>query len=173
MKKWVLLLQCAVIAAVVLVSVGTAQAELSVYAEHMDGDDMGKGYGLGLRTGLSLMEILDLGLRAGYYEFDTGDTIMVPVEATLTAGIPFMLARVYGGLGIGYYMFPSGLDLSDEFGFFPLVGTSLDIGSLGFFLEARWLVLEADLDSAADALPNTTTADIDSVGISLGMTLKF
>ena len=174
MKKLMQVLQCAVIAAVLLLSVGTAQAALSVYTEYIDGNDMGSGYGFGLSTGFSLMKILDLGLRAGYVEFDAGNTTMVPVEATLTAGLPFILGtRVYGGLGAGYYMFPSGIDLSDEFGYFPLVGAGFSIGPVGVFAEARWLVLQADLNSASDALPNTTTADIDSVGISMGVTLKF
>ena len=174
MKQWIKALQCGIIAVAVLWSVGTAQAALSVYTMYIDGNDLNQGYGFGLSSDFTLMKFLGLDLRAGYVEFDIDNTTMIPLEAALTVKLPFILGtHVYGGLGAGYYMFPSGVDLKDNFGYFPLAGVGFSLGPVGVFAEARWLVLQADLNSASDALPNTTTADIDSVGINLGVSLKF
>ena len=41
------------------------------------------------------------------------------------------------------------------------------------FGEARWLFLETDVDSALDELENLDEADIDGLGINVGLLFRF
>ena len=62
-------------------------------------------------------------------------------------------------------------DLGDGYG----GGVKLEVGlrRVAIFAEARWLFLEADVDSALDELQDIDEADVDGFGINVGLLFRF
>jgi outer membrane protein W len=80
----------------------------------------------------------------------------------------------YVGAGVGYYLFDTDQgDIDDEVGFFPLVGLEVGLQRVSILAEARWLFLEADVDSAQAELADLTKADLDGLGVNVGLLLRF
>lgn len=144
-------------------------SELGAFYSYVDSEDLGIGHGLGAKLKLNVMEILSIEGRASYMEFEDNDIEMIPLEAAAMFVLPLGNFRPYAGLGAGYYIFSgNGWDLSDEIGYFPMVGLQLNIGSdLGLFAEGRWVFLESDIENS----PNEV--DVSGLGVNIGISLLF
>jgi hypothetical protein len=113
------------------------ETSLAAYATYWEGNDEGIGGGLKLRQ--KFLGFFSADIRAGYVDFDDVDTSVVPLEATLMAGIPFVL-EPYVGIGAGYYIVDSDRDWldSDIAGYYGLAGLQLNMFVVGLMGEIRY-----------------------------------
>ncbi|MDI9432996.1 MAG: outer membrane beta-barrel protein [Planctomycetota bacterium] len=172
--------------AILLLAVGLAVAgagcstgsglECGVFGAYLDSDDLDDGYGGGVKAELNPIDIVSIDARASYVRFDDTSVDMFPLEAAALLNFPILFEHIvpYIGAGVGYYIFDaSDADLDDEVGFFPLAGLEIGLQKLSLMIEARWLFLEADVDSAEEELENITKADVDGLGINAGLIYRF
>lgn len=149
--------------------------EVAAFGTYLDSDDLGDGYGGGAKVELNPIDMISIDARASYVRFDDASVNMVPLEAAALLNFPILFERIvpYIGVGVGYYIFDaSGADLDDEVGFFPLAGLEIGFHKLSLMAEARWLFLETDVDSARGELENITKADVDGLGINIGLLFR-
>ncbi|MEN6575803.1 MAG: hypothetical protein ABFD90_05615 [Phycisphaerales bacterium] len=150
--------------------------ELGVFGSSLDSDDLGEGYGGGAKLELNPIDLVSVDARASYIRFSDPEIDMFPLEAAGLLNTSALGERIvaYGGAGVGYYFFHcDDEDLDDAVGFFPLVGLEIGFHRLSVLAEARWLFLEADVDSAKDELRNLDDADVDGLGINIGLLFRF
>jgi len=150
--------------------------ELGVFGSSLDSDDLGEGYGGGAKLELNPIDRVSVDARASWIHFNDTSIDMMPLELAGLLNFPRIGERIvpYIGAGVGYYLFDGdGADLDDEVGFFPLAGLEIGLQRLSILAEARWLFLEADVDSAKDELENLTKATVDGFGVNLGLLLRF
>ena len=150
--------------------------EAGVFGTSLDSDDLGDGYGGGAKVELNPLDAISVDARASYVHFDDTDVDMVPLEAAGLLNFPLLFEHIvpYIGAGVGYYLFDAdNADLDDEVGFFPLAGLEIGLHNISIMAEARWLFLEADVDSAEDELENITEADVDGFGANVGLIFRF
>ncbi len=151
-------------------------AALGVFGSYLDADDLGDGYGAGAKLELKPTDVISVDGRASWVYFDDFEIHMIPLEAAVRLNIPLMGSRIipYVGAGGGYYIFEADdVDLDDDVGYFPLVGMEVGLRRVGLFAEARWLFLEADVDSALDELEDIDDADVDGFGVNVGLVFRF
>ena len=149
--------------------------EFAAFGSSLDSDDLGDGYGGGVKAEINPIDMVSVDARASWIHFDDADIDMFPVEAAGLFNFPLLFEHVvpYIGAGAGYYFFEGdGADLDDQVGFFPLAGLEIGLHSVSIMAEARWLFLEADVESAEDELENLTEADVDGLGINLGLLFR-
>jgi hypothetical protein len=121
-------------------------------------------------------DVLSVDGRASWIYFEDFEIHMIPLEAALRLNLPLFGERIipYVGAGGGYYFFEADdVDLDDDVGYFPLVGLEVGFRSVAVFAEARWLFLEADVDGALDELEDLDEADVDGLGINVGLLFRF
>ena len=150
--------------------------ELGVYGSSLDSDDLGDGRGGGVKLEANLVDVVSLDARASWLQFTDTDIDMFPLEAAALLNFPLFWEHVvpYVGVGAGYYLFDGdGADLDDEVGYFPLAGLEIGLHSLSLMAEARWLFLEADVESAKNELQNLSEADVDGFGVNIGALIRF
>ena len=150
--------------------------EFGAFGASLDSDDLGDGYGGGVKLELNPIDMVSVDARASWIQFDDTDIDMVPLEVAGLLNFPMLWEHIvpYVGAGVGYYLFDgSGPDLEDEVGFFPLAGLEIGLHSVSILAEARWLFLEADIDGAQEELRNLTEADVDGFGVNLGLLFRF
>lgn len=150
--------------------------EFGAFGASLDSDDLGDGYGGGVKLELNPIDMISIDARASWIQFDDTDIDMVPLEAAGLLNFPMFWEHIvpYIGAGVGYYMFDgSGPDLENEVGFFPLAGLEIGLHSVSVLAEARWMLLEADIDGAQEELQNLTEANVDGFGVNLGLLFRF
>jgi hypothetical protein len=166
MKRMAILILC-----LSLTSTALAGLESSIFATYMDAEDIGTGWGGGLKTELNLWKWLGIDTRLSYVGFDTDNAYMIPLEAALVLNIPIANQRFnpYGGVGIGYYiMNADSADLKDEVGYFPFLGLKAGAKAISFMGEVRWLGLKTSYENA----PNNDIK-VDGLGVNLGLVFRW
>jgi opacity protein-like surface antigen len=149
--------------------------EFGAFGSSLDSDDLGTGYGGGVKAELNPIDMVSVDARASWIHFDDTDIEMFPLEAAGLLNFPLLFEHVvpYIGAGVGYYLFEGdGADLDDQVGFFPLAGLEIGLHSVSILAEARWLFLETDVDNAKDELQNITDANVDGFGVNLGLLFR-
>lgn len=138
MKPWITTL-----AALVLTSwIANADTSLTAYGTYWDADSSGKGAGLRLKQTFLGFGAVDG--RAGYINYDSIKTDMVPLELSINARLPFMISP-YVGVGGGYYALKSDLPGFDNgTGVFGQLGVEATFIWIGAMAEVRWHDLEKD-----------------------------
>lgn len=150
--------------------------EFGAFGSYLDSDDLGDGYGGGVKLEVNPIDLVSIDGRASWLRFDDGGLDMFPLELTGLVNLALFGERIvpYAGAGVGYYFFDGDrVDLDDEVGFFPLVGMEIGFQRVSLMAEARWLFLEADVDSARGEFEDLREADIDGLGINLGLLIRF
>ncbi|HSW02786.1 MAG TPA: hypothetical protein VLI39_21660 [Sedimentisphaerales bacterium] len=150
--------------------------EVGVFGSSLDSKDLGTGYGGGAKVELNPIDLISVDARASWIRFGDVNVDMIPLEAAALLNFSALGERIvaYVGAGGGYYLFDcDSEDLDDSVGFFPVVGAEIGFRRLSVLAEARWLFLEADVDSAKDELRNLQDADIDGFGVNLGLLFRF
>ena len=181
MNGWKALLVAGLVVAGVS-STTTARAEavgldLGVFGSYLDADDFKEGYGAGGKLKLNIAEFFAVDVRGSFLTFDDTEVDIIPVEAAALLQIPLGDAlNLYGGVGVGYYMFDADkIDLDDNVGYFPLAGAEIAIGDIVLFGEVRWLALSSDTDSAVDEIEGIVEdgdeAEADGMGVNIGISL--
>jgi len=155
------------------------------FGSYYDSDDAGDAWGGGVMGRLGIFEWLAVDARGSYLDFNDSDIEMIPLEAAVTLRLPLMNKKLvpYAGVGVGYYLFDDAFDEDADFedvddgaGFFPMVGIELRFGSnnqWAVFGEARWLFLSSDIDGAVDELGNIDDAELDGLGVNVGLVYRF
>lgn len=150
--------------------------EMGVFGTGLDSQDLGEGFGGGVKLELNPLDRVSIDARASYINFDDTDVEVIPLEAAGLLNFPMLGERIvpYAGAGVGYYHFDgNGAEIDDNVGFFPLVGVEVGLQRISVMAEARWLFLQTDVDSAKAELANVTKANIDGVGINVGVIYRF
>lgn len=150
--------------------------EFGAFGSSLDSDDLGDGYGGGVKLELNPIDMVSVDARASWIQFDDTDIDMIPLEVAGLLNFPMFWEHVvpYVGAGVGYYLFDgSGADLDNEVGFFPLAGLEIGLHSVSVLAEARWLFLQTDVEGAKGELRNITEADVDGFGVNLGLLFRF
>lgn len=150
--------------------------ECGVFGSYLDSDDLGKGYGGGAKVEINPIDVVSIDARASWIRFDDTEIDMIPLELAALLNFPILFEHIvpYLGAGVGYYLFDgSGADLDDEVGYFPLAGLEIGFHKVSLLAEARWLFLETDVDSAKGELENITKADLDGLGVNVGLLFRF
>ena len=121
---------------------GSAWADnsLTAYGTYWDADNSGKGAGLRYKKAFLGFGAVDG--RAGYVDFNSIETEMVPLELSINARLPFMISP-YVGVGGGYYLLDSKLGAVDNSsGYFAQLGVEATFLWIGAMAEVRWHDLE-------------------------------
>lgn len=150
--------------------------ELGPFGSSLESDDLGHGYGGGAKLELSPIDWVSLDGRAGYIRFGDTEVDMIPLEAAGLLNFPMIGERIvpYVGAGAGYYLFDADdADLQNKVGFFPLAGLEIGLWRVFLMAEARWLFLQTDVESAEGELQNLREADVDGLGINVGVLFRF
>ena len=139
MLKTVLLLTITVI----FLAVCTAPANaIGVFAQWQDSKDADSGYGLGLKHKFQIVPIFAVEARASWLSYGSsgrwGEFDMFPLEAVGRA----KLGLLYGGVGLGYYLFSGDNSPDSSVGASILGGGEFTLFGLGAFAELRYLFLE-------------------------------
>jgi opacity protein-like surface antigen len=150
--------------------------ELGAFGSSLKSEDLGRGYGGGAKLELNPIDRLSLDGRVSYIRFADTKVNMVPLEAAALLNFPMAGERIvpYVGAGAGYYLFEADdADLDNKVGFFPLAGLEIGLWRVSLLAEARWLFLQTDVESAKGELRNLREADVDGLGINLGVLFRF
>lgn len=117
-----------------------ADNSLTLYGTYWDADDSGKG--AGLRYKKTFLGFGAVDGRAGYVDFNSIETEMVPLELSINARLPFMISP-YIGVGGGYYLLDSKLGAVDNSGgYFAQLGVEATFLWIGAMAEIRYHDLE-------------------------------
>ena len=176
MKKCINLVLLTILSLVIGGCSAGPMASVGVFGSYLDSDDLGDGYGAGAKLELKPTDVISVDGRASWIYFEDFEVHVLPLEAALRLNFPLMGSRIipYVGAGGGYYIFEADdVDLDDDVGYFPLVGMEVGLRRVALFAEARWLFLETDVDSALDELGNIDDADVDGLGINVGLLFRF
>ena len=149
---------------------GPLEADMGLFYSYVDSEDLGDNHGAGVRAGIKFFRLVHIDGRVSYTRYDNFDLDSIPLVATASVNLPIGFFNAYGGVGAGYYIFQDddAVELDDEFGYFPFVGTQIDIGrNFALFGEVRWLELEPDLSGT------TTDVDLSGYGVTAGILLRF
>ncbi len=158
MRKLWMAVACAVfMLAVAAPNAGAIGAFATWWNMNDPGDD---GYGGGLRHRMPLVPVIGIDLRASYVKFSGNDIGVFPLEAT---GIVHT-SVLYGGIGLGYYIFNGDkFDLKDDFGWYLVAGAEFSPGPVGVFAEFKWTQLKTDIKNSSGQ------ADFDGAGVNVGV----
>lgn len=151
-------------------------AAFGVFGSYLDSDDLGDGYGGGVKLEVKPIDLVSVDGRASWIYFEDFEIHMIPLEVAARLNLPLLGERIipYVGVGGGYYFFEADdVDLDDDVGYFPLVGVEVGMRRAALFAEARWLFLQADVDSALEELEDVDEADVDGFGVNVGLVFRF
>ncbi len=149
--------------------------EFGVFGSSLDSRDLHDGYGGGAKLELNPIDLVSVDARASCIRFNDPDINMYPLEVAGLVNSAALGERIvlYGGAGLGYYFFDGDdVDLDDAAGFFPVVGLEIGLHRLSVMAEARWLFLEADMDSVKEEFRDWADLDVDGLGINIGLLFR-
>jgi hypothetical protein len=131
------------------------------------------GYGFGLRHKIGFTPLFGIEGRASWISFSDvfphsggvnppsengADVIPLEVMGVVSLGL------FYGGVGVGYYIFDAEtVQLSNEVGWFGLVGVELGLGPVKVFTDLKWTQVESDVEDS------TQTVNAEGIGVNLGV----
>ena len=150
--------------------------EMGFFGTSHDSDDLGRGYGGGAKLELNPIDLLSIDGRASWIRYDDVGVDMVPLEVAGLINLPLFWERFvpYAGVGMGYYVFTgSGSDLKDEVGYFPLAGLEIGFHKLSVLAEARYLFMKTDVENGEGDLLGRDRADLEGLGVNVGLLLRF
>lgn len=126
------------------------------------------GFGGGLRMPIKILPILSIDTRASWVNFSDNDMNVFPLEAVgmVTLGL------LYGGIGVGYYIFDADPTIENSFGWHILAGVNIGLSAASVFGELKWTELEADFENIDVNLGNVPTS-IDAAGMGLNVGVMF
>ena len=117
------------------------ETSLAGFLTYWDGiDSSGQsidGAGGGVKLRKKLLGVLAGDVRASYVGFSDVETSVMPLEATIMVGIPFIL-EPYAGIGAGYYFVDSDLKYENGAGGFGVLGVQFNMFVVGAMAEVRY-----------------------------------
>ncbi|RKX40051.1 MAG: hypothetical protein DRP64_13290 [Verrucomicrobia bacterium] len=137
------------------------ETSLAGYLTYWDGGENGgnDGVGGGVKLRKKFLGFFSADVRASYVDFSDLNTSVVPLEATLMVGFPFVV-EPYAGLGASYYIFDTDIQgLDNGAGGYGVIGLQFNLFVVGALAELRWNEAEADL--------------MDGMSANLGLMVKW
>lgn len=150
--------------------------EAAAYGSALNSDDLGDGYGGGVKLEFNPIDIISIDGRAGYLRFGDTDIDMFPFEVAGLLNFPILFERVvpYVGVGAGYYLFEGdGADIDAEIGYFPVAGLEIGFHKFSLMGEVRYLFLSPEADDGNGPLETVTDPDVDGLGANIGLLWRF
>jgi hypothetical protein len=125
------------------------------------------GFGGGLCSRVMFAPMIGMDTRASWISFSGADMNVFPIEAT---GI-LKLGMLYGGIGVGYYVFDADeADLDNNFGWYLVAGIDVGVGKFGVFGELKWTQLSTDIEGVDPDLDDVPTSlEADGIGFNVGL----
>jgi hypothetical protein len=125
------------------------------------------GFGVGVRQSTPVTANVSIDTRAAYVNLSDSDTRIFPLEVVGIAS----LGSLYGGLGVGYYIFDTKQGNADNsFGWHVLAGLQIALHHAGIFGEIKWTQLSTDIKGVDVNLKNVPHhIDADGVGFNAGI----
>ena len=172
------------LAALFVCAAAASAGGVGVFGSYLDSDDMGPGYGGGIKLKTELADYFAIEVRASCItQFDDwegdDDLFVIPIEAALLFNFPLgdeLPLTLYGGGGGGYAIIPEAddLDLDDSFCFYGVGGLELAMGdSASLFFEAQYRVLEVDGADADGTDFDFENDELEFTGLSLNAGILF
>ena len=125
------------------------ETSLTGFLTYWDGtDSIGEnidGAGGGVKIRKKILGVLAGDIRASYVRFSDAETSVIPLEATVMVGIPFVL-EPYVGVGIGYYVVDSDLKYDSGAGGFGVLGVQFNMFVVGAMAEVRYNKVDINLN---------------------------
>lgn len=166
MRRWI---GFAVLAAMLFTMGHVSPAKaIGGFVQWQSTNDMNSGFGLGLKKKFQIIPIIAIEGRASWMNIDADSPRpslnAFPLEIVGRA----KLGLIYGGGGLGYYLF-SGDDPRPKSsgGGFVMGGAEFTLLGLGAFAEIRYLFLEPDLKDLRGS------RDLGGFGANVGVVLPF
>ncbi|NLG36272.1 MAG: outer membrane beta-barrel protein [Lentisphaerae bacterium] len=177
MKKILILLSILVIGA----TSASAAGGVGVFGSYWDTEDLGPGFGGGVKFKTDIAEFFAFEVRAScitkFDEWDGDDELFViPIEAGLFFNFPLgdeVPLTLYGGGGGGYAILPEAddIDYDDDFCFFGAGGLEFAMGEgASLFGEVQYRFLEID---GAETDDGDFDMDGELTGLSFNAGLLF
>ncbi len=130
-------------------STHAGETSLAGFLTYWDGTDSSghniDGTGGGVKLRKKLLGVLAGDLRVSYVSFDDVDSSVVPLEATIMVGIPFIL-EPYAGVGLGYYLVDSDLEYDSGVGGFGVLGVQFNMFVVGAMAEVRYNKVDVSMN---------------------------
>jgi len=162
MKKQMVMVAMAALVWVGVQSISYAgETSLTGFATYWDSSENGgnEGVGGGVKLRQKFLGFFSADVRASYIDFTDINTTVVPLEATLMVGIPFVI-EPYAGLGASYYLFDSDIStIEDGAGVYGVLGLQLNLWIVGAMAEIRYTEAEENL--------------MDGMSANLGLMIKW
>jgi opacity protein-like surface antigen len=154
---------------------------------YWDPSDGEGAFAPGLKLSIEMVPSVQMGVRVSYFD-DLGKDQhganvklkAVPVEADLVLNMPVSEAgRLYGGIGIGYYMLDADIeradgtepdaDPGDKLGYYFLVGGRIRVQeNAALFAELKYTLVDAD-DIGVNADGGLEDGKLDGPGANAGL----
>ena len=170
-------------------SAGAALATggVGVFGSYLDSEDLGPGFGGGIKFKADLAEFFAVDFRASCLtQFDEwegdDDLFVIPLEAGLLLTLPLgdeVPVTLYGGGGGGYAIIPEAddIDFDDSFCFYGIGGIELGLGEgASLFAEAQYRILEVDgfeVDGDEFDFDDGDEGDLSGLGLNAGLLFRF
>ena len=124
------------------------ETSLAGFLTYWDGTDSSgqsiDGTGGGVKLRKKLLGVLAGDVRASYVRFSDAETSVMPLEAAIMVGIPFIL-EPYAGVGVGYYFVDSDLKYDSGAGGFGVLGVQFNMFVVGAMAEVRYNKVDVSL----------------------------
>src|SRR5512140_1527491 len=126
------------------------------------------GFGFGLRQEIPLTPLFAIDTSASWLKFKDSETNVFPLEGSAVV----RLGLLYGGLGVGYYIFDAKQGTIDNnFGWFGVLGAHIGLAKVGVFGELKYTKLSADIKDVKPGSGFPTSVDADGMGFNVGVML--
>lgn len=150
---------------VLLVAIApSAHSGVDPFVQYWNTSDFGSGWGIGVKGHRAIVPMVGIDTRLQWVQFNDGN--MFPIEAA----VMFRPPVVYGGLGVGYYIFDHDrYKMDNSFGWFIVAGGRfVPFGIVGVFGELRWTFLDTEIEIDGQKF----SRDIDGIGVAAGIVIN-
>lgn len=162
----------------------SAGGGVGVFGTYLNSDDLGGGWGGGLKFKADVAEFISIEARGSCVTaFDDDDSddglYVIPVEGDILLNLPLgedIPVTIYGGGGGGYAFIPEvdDVDLEDTYTLFAVAGLELALGdAASLFFEGQYRFLEVDEAEGDHGITVPVDLVLSGFGGNAGLLFRF